>query len=105
MKVNLANMSIEELVELVNDASELIEQKKKDRRKELRAQFEKLASESGLSLSDIVDKRSAAKPRGPVAQKYRNPKNHEETWSGRGRRPKWVEALLATGKTLDSCTF
>src|SRR3954462_9796502 len=25
-----------------------------------------------------------------VTAKYRNPDNHEETWAGRGRKPKWV---------------
>ncbi|MGZ9032950.1 MAG: H-NS histone family protein [Rhodospirillales bacterium] len=33
--------------------------------------------------------------------KYRNPDNPEETWSGRGRQPRWVQAALAEGETLD----
>lgn len=36
-----------------------------------------------------------------VAPKYRNPDNHSETWSGRGRKPKWVEDKMAGGKSLD----
>ena len=32
--------------------------------------------------------------------KYRNPENADETWSGRGRQPKWVQAALAGGETL-----
>jgi DNA-binding protein H-NS len=35
-----------------------------------------------------------------VAPKYRNPANAAEEWSGRGRRPKWVEEQLAAGKDL-----
>ena len=38
-----------------------------------------------------------------VAPKYQNPSNHEQTWSGRGKRPFWfVEALKRRGVTADS---
>ncbi|WP_425520343.1 H-NS family nucleoid-associated regulatory protein [Stenotrophomonas pavanii] len=33
-----------------------------------------------------------------VAPKYRNPANPSETWSGRGRQPKWLAALVQKGK-------
>ena len=36
-----------------------------------------------------------------VAPKYRNPANPEQTWTGRGVSPTWVQALKAAG-TLDS---
>jgi H-NS histone family len=39
--------------------------------------------------------------RGLVRPKYQNPDNHSEKWSGRGRKPKWVEETLASGKKLD----
>lgn len=39
--------------------------------------------------------------RGPVPPKYRNPNNPTETWTGRGRQPKWVSALLEQGYTLE----
>jgi DNA-binding protein H-NS len=35
-----------------------------------------------------------------VAPKYQNPNNLSEKWSGRGRKPKWVEEKLAQGRTL-----
>jgi DNA-binding protein H-NS len=33
--------------------------------------------------------------------KYRNPTKPSETWSGRGRRPKWVIEQLQSGMKLD----
>ena len=33
--------------------------------------------------------------------RYRNPRNAAETWSGRGRRPAWIEAALAEGVSLE----
>ena len=35
-----------------------------------------------------------------VPAKYRNPETGD-TWTGRGLKPKWVEAALAEGKSLD----
>ena len=42
-------------------------------------------------------KKSALKGK-PVAPKYRNPSNHEQTWTGRGIAPAWVQALKAENK-------
>jgi len=44
-----------------------------------------------------------ARTAGSVAPKYRNPENENETWSGRGKPPRWMQALLAAGKNKDDC--
>jgi DNA-binding protein H-NS len=36
-----------------------------------------------------------------VLPKYQNPKNHAETWAGRGKQPRWLRAQLRSGKSLD----
>jgi DNA-binding protein H-NS len=33
-----------------------------------------------------------------VAPKFRNPANAQQTWSGRGKRPRWFHDALAAGK-------
>lgn len=76
-----------------------------------------LAKEAGLTAADIAKALGATKPakaaKAPratkkgalagkkVAPKYRNPVNPEQTWTGRGVSPSWVQALKAAG-TLDS---
>lgn len=77
-----------------------------------------LAKEAGLSAADITKALGAAKPakaagKNPraskkgalagkkVAPKYRNPANPEQTWTGRGVSPAWVQTLKAAGQ-LDS---
>ena len=47
--------------------------------------------------------RKSAKGRklGKVAPKYRNPANPKETWTGRGKHPRWMAALIAKGKKAD----
>lgn len=41
------------------------------------------------------------RPYPPVRPKYRNPKNPAETWSGRGRQPRWLRPQLRSGRDLD----
>ena len=41
-------------------------------------------------------KRKTAK----VAPKYRNPDNPKETWTGRGKQPRWLAAYTAKGRDL-----
>ncbi|MFK4505772.1 H-NS histone family protein [Bradyrhizobium daqingense] len=41
------------------------------------------------------------RPYPPVLPKYRNPKNPSETWSGRGKQPRWLKAQLRAGKKLN----
>jgi DNA-binding protein H-NS len=36
-----------------------------------------------------------------VLPKFQNPKNPAEKWSGRGKRPRWLQAQLRAGKKLD----
>lgn len=43
----------------------------------------------------------AGRKLGKVAPKYRNPANRQETWSGRGKQPRWLAALTAKGKKAE----
>jgi DNA-binding protein H-NS len=36
-----------------------------------------------------------------VLPKYFNPQSHSETWSGRGKQPRWLIAALKTGHKLE----
>ena len=45
---------------------------------------------------------AAAKSKaGASAPKFQHPSNPDLTWSGRGRRPRWVTEALETGRPLD----
>lgn len=79
------------------------------------AKIVQLARDGGISAAQIVEalkdgkKTAVAKKtaktvkatRGKVAPKYRNPANAEQTWTGRGKAPLWVQELKNSG-TLDS---
>lgn len=46
-------------------------------------------------------KSAAGRKLGKVPPKYRNPANKEETWTGRGKHPRWLAAELANGKKIE----
>jgi len=98
MAFNLNKMSIAELKKLISDAQMALAKKQ-----EVADKVRKLALDNGLNISDLVaaEKTKAKKPRGKVAPKYKNPENGSETWTGRGRQPRWVASALESGKTLD----
>lgn len=51
-----------------------------------------------------VAKKTAAKTGrklGKVPPKYRNPANKDETWTGRGKQPRWLAAQIAKGKKVE----
>lgn len=56
------------------------------------AKVKALIEQYGLTASDIFSRRagSGKSAGGKVAPKYRNPSTGE-TWTGRGKAPKWIE--------------
>jgi len=34
--------------------------------------------------------------------RYRNPKNPEETWAGRGLKPRWIVSAIKAGRKLEA---
>ena len=93
--------------ELLAQKAELEKQIENARKQELSdaiAQIRSLMSQYGLTVAVLGGKAGSAKASSTkgskVAPKYRN-KATGETWTGRGRQPKWVEQALASGKTLE----
>jgi DNA-binding protein H-NS len=111
MSINLDNLSIAELEQLKINAAAMVEQKREQAIKAAREQIQKIAADVGMSVEELMGLKKAS-PAGKPAKKggtgkkvdakYRNPKNPEETWSGRGRKPVWLQAELDKGKKLES---
>lgn len=103
MSIDLSIYSVQQLEELAIQVEQEIQQKKALARKSLIADLERVARDAGVSLSDLFGEQAKSTPvkaRAAVAAKYRNPNNPTQTWSGRGRQPVWLAALLAEGKAL-----
>jgi len=97
--IDLESLNVEELLALSQNAQQLIEQKKHQRLYDAYVQFEQIAEESGCSIDDILAAGEVLEKKRNI--KYRNTQNHEETWTGRGRKPTWLVDALEAGQSLE----
>ena len=98
------SLSLAELQELKTHVEKKIESRAKQERSDLIEKMDALAKERGFGGLDALMGSGSDQPkakRKPVAPKYRNPADADNTWSGRGRKPRWVVDMLAAGGSLD----
>lgn len=103
-KFNVSLMSSSELQSLREEIdSELTRRESKLKAIE---EIKRMAQEKGLKMEELLTELGGSKVRtkrdsAPVAPRYRNPDNKVQTWSGRGKRPLWLNAALKAGRSLD----
>ncbi len=64
---------------------------------EIAAAFNKSPASKARGAKSATGKRG---PRGPVPAKYRNPQSGQ-TWTGRGKAPRWVTEAEAAGRNRE----
>ncbi len=96
-------LPLSELVTVDGMVKELIRQKQRAEQKTLEEQIKGLAKEHGLVLDTVVwqEKNGRPKRKKHYAPKFQNPDDPAETWTGQGKRPNWLKAQLAKGRSLD----
>lgn len=102
--MDISNLSLVELKELERTVPREIRRREVEERVKVRRELEALAQSRGFSLNDVVaEARVGGRgvSRGVVSIKYRHPQQADLAWSGRGRKPRWVEAWLANSGSLD----
>lgn len=102
---NLDGLSVEELEALRDEAAKRIKDVRAKKLEEAFARVDELAKSLGLSRDQLADHYGYGTPttsgrRRAAVQKYSNPADSNQTWSGRGRKPSWVQAHLDGGGTL-----
>ena len=128
MSVNINNLSSKELADLIVEANK--RKKVLAKRKpatQVKSAVAKFLKSTGWTFDELYGKPGVAKPAaaasaaaaakpaaapkarkstkgrslGKVAPKYRNPANTKETWTGRGKQPRWLAAETVKGKKLE----
>ena len=101
-KVELETLSLDDLWSLHEKVSGILSARIKAEKHELERRLAVLSR--GLEVGQPGDSQSlAAKPRRKyprVLPKYRNPQT-SETWSGRGKRPRWLIAAMKSGHKIE----
>ncbi len=99
--MNIDSLSLKELKDLQSQVAKAIATYEDRKRKEALAALEESARQHGFSLSELMSVAATSRTRKPAQAKYGNPENPSETWTGRGRKPRWVESALKSGKSID----
>jgi DNA-binding protein H-NS len=100
--INVDKMSLKDLLELEVRVQKAIMHAKQRERTELKQKMIAMAENAGFTLAELVGGgRGSALKGGKVAPKYMNPDNKNETWTGRGRKPRWLAAKLSKGGKID----
>ncbi len=100
MDNNLNNLSLKELKDLQSQVTKAIASFEDRKKKEAIAEMEEIARAKGYSWAELTGA-TVVRKRAPAAPKYANPADSSDTWSGRGRKPRWFEAALKAGKRPD----
>jgi len=100
MAIDLNDLSLKELRDLQSQVAKAISNFEDRRKKQALAELEEKAREMGFSLAELTGSTPVRK-RTPAVAKYANPSDQSDTWSGRGRKPRWFVAALAAGKKPD----
>lgn len=97
LNIDLHSLSLKELKELQSQVAKTIAGYEDRRKREALAELEEKARAMGFSLAELTGA-TAIRKRSPSVAKYANPANKADTWSGRGRKPRWFSEALAKGK-------
>lgn len=107
MAIDLAGLSPAELAKLISQANAQMATARANEIAKAKGKIEAILTVAGLSIDDVFPRRGKAggklgKRAGSGAPKYRNPRNPEQTWSGMGKRPRWLAEALAGGAKLEA---
>ncbi|SDJ59984.1 MULTISPECIES: H-NS family nucleoid-associated regulatory protein [Bradyrhizobium] len=102
-KLDLDAMSVDEMWKLHEQIGQMLSVRLTSEKRELEKRLAHLRREhemnpaSSEALSAPRERRKY--PR--VYPKYQNPEEPSETWSGRGKQPRWLTAALKTGHKIE----
>jgi len=117
MSIDLSSLSAKELASLIRDAQKRksVVSKRQPITK-VRAQLVKAAQKAGYSIDELfgtgAPKAAARAPRAAkaaksahkgakIAPKYRDPANPANTWTGRGKQPRWLAEYTNGGRKVE----
>ena len=105
-KLDLEAMDFDELWLLHEELTKILSRKSTAEKLELENRLAQLnrpdqKGKAGSSLAEARTDRSPRRKYPKVLPKYCNPSAPEETWSGRGKQPRWLVAALQSGHKIE----
>lgn len=107
-KIDLSGYNLAELKGLQFDIEKAIKDRQNGDLKKAREEIQAIAQRLGVSVEALLGGsggKAAGKAKGgtgvKVEAQYQNPADKSQTWSGRGRQPKFVVNTIENGGTLE----
>jgi DNA-binding protein H-NS len=94
---DFVEMPLKDLQNLQITLNDAIARRKEQDRNDIINKMTLIANESGFALEEILA--SSSKKTSTI--RYRNPENTIQGWSGRGRKPNWLLALVDAGHSIE----
>jgi DNA-binding protein H-NS len=98
---DLETMDFEYLWQLREELTKILPEKIMAEKLELERRLAQLVGGESGGAPGAVPAAPSTRKYPKVLPKYRNPSAPGETWSGRGKQPRWVVKALAVGGTLE----
>jgi DNA-binding protein H-NS len=95
--IDFQSMSIDELWALHEAIASILSTRIRAEKLKLEKRLDKLGRKLGNATHETAQRRPYPK----VHPKFRNPEPPHETWSGRGKQPRWVIKMFEAGKSVD----
>ena len=104
-KLGIDAMSTDDMWQLHMEIGQLLSVRLTSEKRELEKRLAKLRRESEMPGTEPAaaghNARRERRKYPRVLPKYQNPKEPFETWSGRGKQPRWLTAALKTGHAIE----
>ncbi|MBS0569396.1 MAG: H-NS histone family protein [Proteobacteria bacterium] len=97
MAIELKNLNKKQLADLIARAASRSRELDVEEMDKVRADVRAYARTKGYTIEQLFGGRGR-KGRRKAAPKFRNPADPAQTWSGRGKRPRWFHAALRAGR-------
>jgi DNA-binding protein H-NS len=98
----LEELSLQQLTRLAEAIRAEIDKKREEAKAALREELLEKARLLGVDVSELLPGRKfRGGTRSEVKPKYRDTKDPTQTWSGRGRMPKWLQERINAGEDKD----
>ncbi|MGH8145407.1 MAG: H-NS family nucleoid-associated regulatory protein [Rhodanobacteraceae bacterium] len=97
MAIDVNALSEKQLKDLIRKARGRMKNIDKEKITKVKAKVNAILKSEGVTFAEVYGRGKRGGKVGKVAPKYRNP-NGTETWSGRGKRPRWYLAAMKSGK-------
>lgn len=101
---DISELSVDELKRLQQEAESLIASKKENEIQNAYQQVVEIAAKLDLTVEQLIEQgaqKHKTTSRKKVEPRFRNHNNPQDTWTGRGKQPRWLVAELKKGAKLE----